>query len=74
MRCVIDTSGHRITPRLFLFGTHQLISLVSTSSLPTDVAPQWREASGHSWIGSDANWVELFLPILRSWHRSDYTR
>ena len=62
------------TPRQFLFGTHQPISLVSTSSLPTNVAPQWREASGHSWIGSDANWVERFLPILRSWHRSGYTR
>ena len=62
------------SPPLPFFGTQQLISLVSTSSLPTNVAPQWREASGHSWSGSDANWVEPFLPILRSWHRSDYTQ
>ena len=52
----------------------QLISLASTSSTPTNVAPQWREASGHSWIGSDAKWVEPFPPILRSWHRSGYMR
>ena len=74
MRCVIGKSGRRNIARLRFFGTPQLISLVSTSSQSTNVAPQWQEASGHNWIGSDENWVEPFLPILCSWHRSDYTQ
>ena len=49
-------------------------SAVSISSTPTNVAPQLREASGHSWTGSDENWVERFPPMLRSWHRSGYMR
>ena len=70
----LRNSGRQNTPRLVHFGTRRPISLASTSSTPTNVAPQWQEASGHSWIGSDAKWVEPCLPILRSWHRSSCTR
>ena len=47
-----------------LFGTPPRISLVSTSSLSTNVVPQWPEASGHNWIGSDVGGAFLTDSLL----------